>query len=37
MNALMGLLGALIYFVIAMTVARIAGRCIDEMGGPDDE
>lgn len=31
------LLGALIYIVIAMTVARVAGRCIDEMGGPDDE
>lgn len=37
MSALMMLLGALIYVVIAMTVARIAGRCIDEMGGPDDE
>ena len=37
MSALLILLGALIYGVIAMTVARIAGRCIDEMGGPDDE
>lgn len=37
MNALLILLGVLIYVVIATTVARIAGRCINEMGGPDDE
>ena len=37
MSAPLILLGAVIYVVIAMTVARIAGRCIDEMGGPDDE
>lgn len=37
MNAPLILLGVVIYGVIAMTVARIAGRCIHEMGGPDDE
>lgn len=37
MSAPLILLGVLIYGVIAMTVAQIAGRCIDEMGGPDDE
>lgn len=37
MSVPMMFLGILIYGVIAMTVARIAGRCIDEMGGPDDE
>lgn len=37
MSALMMFLGILIYGVIAMTVAQIAGRCIHEMGGPDDE
>jgi hypothetical protein len=25
------------YVIACWTVARIAGRCIDEMGGPDDE
>ena len=37
MNALLILLGVLIYVVIATTVARVAGRCIDEMGAGDDE
>lgn len=37
MSALMMFLGILIYGVIAMTVARIAGRCIDAMGAGDDE
>lgn len=37
MNALLIMLGVLIYAVIAMTVARVAGRCINEMGAGDDE
>lgn len=37
MSAPLILLGIAVYSVIALVVARITGRCIDEMGGPDDE
>lgn len=37
MSALLILLGVLIYAAMAIGIGRVAGRCIDEMGGPDDE
>lgn len=37
MNTLLILIGVLIYGVLTVLFGLCAGRCIDEMGGPDDE